>query len=122
MLWENPHLLFGLSPLPFATGWMGENHFANGPSARHGAVLFMAALAYWLLQRAIIAVQGHRSRLARAVGSDWRGKLSPPLQGLAVAISLWHAWMAQAIYAIAALIWLVPNRRIKKEMIDAAHD
>ena len=115
MLWENPHLLFGLSPLPFATGWMGKNHFANGLSARYGAVLFMAALAYRLLQQAIIAVQGHRSRLVRAVGSDWEGKLSQSLQGLAVAMSLSHAWMAQAIYAIAALIWLVPDRGIERK-------
>src|SRR5919109_256387 len=108
MLWANLHLLFWLSLIPFTTGWMGENHFAAAPSALYGAVLFMAAIAYWILQQLIIASQGSDSLLRRAVGKDWKGKLSPVLYLVAIPTAFWSQWISQALYVFAALIWLVP--------------
>ena len=113
VLWANLHLLFWLSLLPFATGWMGENHFAPLPSALYGVVLLCAAIAYWLLQQSIIAIEGTNSLLAQAVGRDWKGKLSPVLYLIAIASTAWFPWIAQAIYVLAALIWVVPDRRIE---------
>jgi uncharacterized membrane protein len=114
ILWANLHLLFWLSLFPFATGWMGENHFAPLPSALYGAVLLAAAVAYWLLQQAIIAVQGEGSILRRAVGSDWKGKLSPLLYLAAIGLTFAAPWLAQLIYVAVALLWLVPDRRIER--------
>ena len=113
MLWANLHLLFWLSLLPFTTGWMGENHFGALPSAAYGLVLLCAGIAYWLLQQTIIAAEGAGSVLAQAVGSDWKGKLSPLLYLCAIASTAWRPWVAQAIYVFAALIWIVPDRRIE---------
>jgi uncharacterized membrane protein len=113
MLWANLHLLFWLSLFPFATGWMGENHFAPMPSALYGVVLLMAAIAYWLLQQSIIAAQGPDSVLKRAVGRDWKGKLSPLLYTVAIGTTFRTQWVAQAIYVAVALLWLVPDRRIE---------
>ena len=113
VLWANLHLLFWLSLLPFATGWMGENHFAQLPSALYGVVLLLAAIAYWLLQQAIIAAEGPDSMLATAVGRDWKGKLSPVLYLVAILSTVWVLWVAQAIYVVAALIWVIPDRRIE---------
>ena len=116
VLWANLHLLFWLSLLPFATGWMGENHFAQGPTALYGVVLLMAALAYWILQRSLIRAEGSRSALARAVGGDWKGKISPLIYASAIAASFRAAWIAQLLYAMAALLWLVPDRRIERAL------
>ncbi len=116
VLWANLHLLFWLSLFPFATGWMGENHFAALPSALYGAVLLMAAGAYWLLQQAIIATQGPDSVLRRAVGGDWKGKLSPVLYIVAIIATIWSPWISAAIYASVALIWLIPDRRIERAL------
>jgi TMEM175 potassium channel family protein len=113
VLWANLHLLFWLSLFPFATGWMGENHFAASPTALYGVVLLMAACAYWLLQRAIIASEGDSSVLRTAVGSDWKGKLSPLLYLLGIVSASWLPWLAQLIYVTVALLWLVPDRRIE---------
>ena len=115
VLWTNLHLLFWLSLFPFTTGWMGENHFAPVPSALYGVVLLMAAIAYWLLQQAIIAAEGPASILRSAVGRDWKGRLSPLLYIAAIVSTSWESasWMAQAIYACAAIIWFVPDRRIE---------
>jgi len=115
VLWANLHLLFWLSLFPFTTGWMGENHFAPMPSALYGVVLLMAAIAYWLLQQAIIGAEGPASILRNAVGRDWKGKLSPLLYLAAIASTFWGAtsWMAQVIYACAAIIWFVPDTRIE---------
>ena len=113
ILWANLHLLFWLSLFPFATAWMGENHFAAAPTAIYGVVLFMAALAYWVLQTLIIASQGSGSLLRRAVGRDWKGKASPVTYLLAIAVAFWSQWLAQALYVLVALIWLVPDRRIE---------
>jgi uncharacterized membrane protein len=116
VLWANLHLLFWLSLFPFATGWMGENHFTAAPTALYGVVLLMAAIAYFVLQQAIIRAQGQDSILKKAVGRDWKGKLSPALYIVAIVASLRLSWIAQAIFVIAALIWLIPDRRIEKRL------
>ncbi|MBI3432074.1 MAG: DUF1211 domain-containing protein [Hydrogenophilales bacterium] len=116
VLWANLHLLFWLSLFPFATGWMGENHFAPMPSALYGLVLLMAAIAYWLLEQAIIASEGAGSVLKRAVGRDWKGKLSPVLYGVAIAATFLVPWVAQAIYVFVAILWLVPDPRIERAL------
>src|SRR5206468_5793787 len=98
ILWANLHLLFWLSLFPFATGWMGENHFAAVPTALYGVVLLMAAIAYYLLQLTIIRAQGPDSILKQAVGSDWKGKLSPLLYLTAIVSARWAPWVAEAIF------------------------
>jgi uncharacterized membrane protein len=113
ILWANLHLLFWLSLLPFATGWMGENHFAPLPTAVYGMVLLMAGVAYYVLQQAIIGAQGRESILRRAVGRDWKGKLSPVLYVLAILLTFIAPWLAQVIFVAVALIWLIPDRRIE---------
>ena len=113
VLWANLHLLFWLSLLPFATGWMGENHFAAMPSALYGVVLLMAAIAYWMLQQTLIALEGPGSTLKTAVGSDWKGKLSPLAYLVGIASTFWVPWVAQVVYVFMALVWLVPDRRIE---------
>ena len=119
ILWANLHLLFWLSLVPFATGWMGENHFASAPAAIYGAVLLLAAIAYYILQQLIIASQGSHSILKRAVGGDWKGKVSPILYAVAIPLAFWQQWMSLAIYVIVALIWLIPDRRIEKALRSA---
>jgi uncharacterized membrane protein len=114
VLWANLHLLFWLSLLPFVTGWMGENHFAPTPTALYGVVLLMAALAYWLLARAIVATEGPDGLLARAIGKDRKGTVSVLLYLLAVALAFVSQWAAQAIYVVIALAWLIPDRRIER--------
>ena len=114
ILWANLHLLFWLSLLPFATSWMGENHFAAAPSAVYGVVLLMAGTAYYILQGCIIASQGPHSLLKRAVGGDWKGKLSPLVYIVAIPLAFWSQWVSQALYVLVALVWLVPDRRIEK--------
>jgi len=113
MLWANLHLLFWLSLVPFATGWMGENHFAPAPSALYGAVLLMAGIAYVILQQLIIASQGPDSILKKAVRGDWKGKLSPVLYAVAILSTFWWQWIALGLYVVVALIWLIPDRRIE---------
>ena len=122
MLWANLHLLFWLSLIPFATGWMGENHFAAGPSALYGAVLLMAAVAYWILQQQIIASQGPDSILRKAVGGDWKGKLSPVLYAVAILAAFWWQWVSLSLYVLVALIWLIPDRRIENVLSKAETD
>jgi uncharacterized membrane protein len=114
ILWANLHLLFWLSLFPFATGWMGENHLAATPTAAYGFVLLMAAIAYWILQQTIIARHGRDSLLARAVGGDWKGKLSPLLYLAAIPLAFTNVWIANGIYIFVALLWLVPDRRIER--------
>ena len=115
MMWANHHLLFWLSLFPFATAWMGENHFAAMPSALYGAVLFMAAVAYNVLQRLITAAEGGSgSKLGRALGADWKGKLSPILYAAAIAAAFFLPVVAGCIYALVAAMWLIPDRRIEK--------
>jgi len=118
ILWANLHLLFWLSLLPFATGWLGENHFTPAPSALYGFVLLMAAIAYWILQRAIIAAQGPGSVLGHAVGRDWKGKLSPVLYLAAIVASFWSHWIPLGLYVLVALFWLIPDRRIEHALAE----
>jgi uncharacterized membrane protein len=113
ILWANLHLLFWLSLFPFATGWMGQNHFGLVPTALYGFVLLMAGIAYFILQHAIIASQGPGSVLRKAIGSDWKGKLSPLLYVAGIFSSLYSSWTAQAIYVVVAVLWLIPDRRIE---------
>jgi uncharacterized membrane protein len=113
ILWANLHLLFWLSLIPFTTAWMGDNHFAAAPSALYGAILLMAAIAYWILQQLIIASQGPDSFLRQAVGSDWKGKVSPVIYAIAIPMAFWSHWIAQTLYVLVALMWLVPDRRIE---------
>jgi len=114
ILWANLHLLFWLSLFPFTTGWMGKNHLAPVPTAVYGAVLFMAAIAYYILQRSIIAQQGRHSLLAAAIGTDWKGKLSPVLYFTAIPLAFLSPWLASSLYVLVALMWLVPDRRIER--------
>jgi uncharacterized membrane protein len=106
-------LLFWLSLIPFATGWMGESHMAPAPTAFYGVVLLLAGVACLILQTAIIAHQGPKSKLARAVGRDLKGKLSAVLYAVAIPLAFFHPWIAAGIYVFVALIWLVPDRRIE---------
>ena len=114
VLWANLHLLFWLSLFPFITGWMGENHFATIPTALYGFVLLMAAVAYYILQTVIVASQGNNSLLARAIGRDIKGKLSPILYVVAILFAFVDQWISDAIYVLVALMWLVPDRRIER--------
>jgi uncharacterized membrane protein len=116
ILWANLHLLFWLSLFPFTTAWIGENHVAPIPTLLYGVVLLMAAIAYVILQHAIIAQQGGDSLLATAIGSDWKGKLSVALYCLAIALSFVSPWMANAVYVVVALIWLLPDPRIERAL------
>jgi uncharacterized membrane protein len=120
ILWANLHLLFWLSLFPFTTGWVGENHFAATPTAVYGLVLLMAALAYYILQRAIIAQQGPGSILAAAVGRDWKGKLSPVCYLVAIPLASLNPWIAMSLYIFIALLWLIPDRRIERVLKDQA--
>jgi uncharacterized membrane protein len=119
MLWANLHLLFWLSLIPFATGWMGENQFAAAPSALYGGVLLMAAIAYLILQQLIIASQGPDSILKKAVGGDWKGKLSAVLYAVAIPVAFWWQWVSLALYVVVALLWLIPDRRIESVLRNA---
>ncbi|HXR90878.1 MAG TPA: TMEM175 family protein [Steroidobacteraceae bacterium] len=121
ILWANLHLLFWLSVVPFTTAWMGENHFAPAPTALYGLVLLMAGVAYWILQQLIIASQGEGSILKEAVGEDRKGKLSPIAYALAVICSLRWPWVAQSIYTLVALMWLIPDRRIERVLSRHEH-
>lgn len=116
IMWANLHLLFWLSLLPFVTAWMGENHFESAPTALYGGVLLMAAIAYFILQSLIIRSQGAHSKLKRAVGRDFKGKISPILYATAIALAFVQRWAADLIYVAAALMWLVPDRRIESRL------
>ena len=114
ILWANLHLLFWLSLFPFFTAWMGENHLASVPTAAYGAVLLMAAIAYYILQLAIIAHQGPGSLLAAALGRDWKGKLSPLGYIAGIFLAFVNPWISGALYAGMAGVWLIPDRRIAR--------
>jgi|SRR6185369_16857746 uncharacterized membrane protein len=122
ILWANLHLLFWLSLIPFATGWMGENHFAPVPSALYGLVLLMAGVAYLILQQLIIKSQGPDSILKKAVRRDWKGKLSPVLYAAAIALAFRWEWISLGLYVLVALIWLIPDRRIEKILRSGAQE
>jgi len=117
VMWSNMSLLFWLSLFPFATGWMGENHFAQGPMMLYGGVLFMAGFSYMLLQRAIILSQGHDSLLAKAIGRDIKGKLSFVLYAVAILVAFIEPRISGCIYVLVLLMWLSPDRRIERELL-----
>jgi uncharacterized membrane protein len=117
ILWANLHLLFWLSLLPFTTAWLGENNFAATPAAAYGCVLLASAIAYYLLQRAIVRQQGRASLVAAAVGRDLKGKCSPLLYAAGIGLSFLDRWFAIALYAAAALMWLIPDRRLERTII-----
>src|SRR5258705_7666280 len=116
ILWANLHLLFWLSLVPFTTGWMGENHFAPLPTAVYGGVLLMSGIAFTILQYLLVAAQGPGSRLAEALGSDTKGKLSLALYMAAIPLAFVNEWIADALYVAVALIWLVPDPRIEAKL------
>jgi uncharacterized membrane protein len=116
VLWANLHLLFWLSLIPFATGWLGENEFAATPAAAYGIVLLASSLAYFVLQSAIIHIQGAGSKLALALGSDLKGKTGPLLYALGIGLAAVNRWLSVAIYVIVALMWLIPDRRVERAL------
>ena len=116
ILWANLHLLFWLSLFPFTTAWMGENHLATIPTAVYGFVLLMAAIAYLVLQRTIIAKEGRESLLAQAIGKDHKGKISALLYLAAIPLAFVNSWIAGGLYVFAALLWLIPDPRIEHKL------
>jgi uncharacterized membrane protein len=122
VLWANLHLLFWLSLIPFATGWMGENSFAPATVALYGVILLLSAMAYMLLQRAILRIPGGNQELAAAVGRDWKGKLSPIPYAIAIAVSYVSRTAACSLYVLVALIWLFPDPRIERAVADCSKE
>ena len=116
MLWANINLLFWLSLIPLATGWMGENHFASVPTALYGVALLMPALAFYGLQLVIIRAQGSEGALAQAIGPDFKGKVSPVIYVAGILIAFVDARISGAIYLLVALLWFIPDRRIEREV------
>jgi uncharacterized membrane protein len=116
VLWANLHLLFWLSLFPFTTGWMGENHLATIPTAVYGANLLLAAISWYIMQILMIRHDGPDSRLARAIGRDLKGKISPVLYLAGIAVSFVQPWMAMGVYVLVALMWIVPDRRMEREL------
>jgi uncharacterized membrane protein len=116
VLWANLHLLFWLSLVPFATGWVGENHFAKVPASAYGIVLLGAALAYYALQTTIVRKQGDDSALATAIGRDLKGKASPVLYVAGIALAFANRWLAIAMYVVVALMWLIPDPRLERSI------
>jgi uncharacterized membrane protein len=117
VLWANLHLLFWLSLIPFVTGWMGDTHATAAlPVAMYGAVLFCAGVAYYILSRALIALHSGDSPLATAVGADMKGRISILIYAVAIALSFLSPWLACALYVVVAVIWLIPDRRIEREL------
>ena len=118
ILWANLHLLFWLSLIPFVTGWMGENHFAAWPVASYGVVLLFAAIAYFILARALISEHGGDSALAKALGKDFKGKVSVVFYAAAIPLSFVNSWLACALYVLVAVMWLIPDRRIERALTE----
>jgi len=116
ILWANLHLLFWLSLFPFTTAWVGANHLTPAPTAVYGFVLLMAALAYYILQHAIIRQQGRHSLLAAAIGRDWKGKISPLCYFAAIPLAFVSVWISNALFIFVAILWLVPDRRIERAL------
>jgi uncharacterized membrane protein len=116
VLWANFHLLFWLSLVPFVTWWVGENHFALWPVVLYGCVLIMAAIAYFILSKALIKIHGKSSVLAKALGNDWKGKISLVMYALGIGLSFVHPWIGFSLYAAVASIWFIPDKRIEKQI------
>jgi uncharacterized membrane protein len=122
ILWANLHLLFWLSLFPVTTAWIGENPFTEASSVLYGLVLLMAAIAYWILQEMIIAAQGPDSLLKKAVGADWKGKVSPVVYLIGIVAAFRSPRLAQGLYVLVALLWFVPDRRIESVLIEKHTD
>jgi uncharacterized membrane protein len=120
VLWANLHLLFWLSLTPFVTGWMGSNNFAPWPVAAYGFVLLFSAIAYYILTRVLVSYQGRDSALAKALGKDFKGKISMVFYAAAIPLSFVRSWLACALYVAVAVMWLVPDRRIERALADAS--
>lgn len=118
ILWANLHLLFWLSLIPFVTGWMGENHFAAWPVALYGTVLLSAAIAYVILTRVLVSYHGRDSALAKAVGKDFKGKVSMVCYAVAIPLAFVNAWLACGLYVLVVVMWLIPDRRIERELTE----
>ncbi len=116
VMWANIHLLFWLSLMPFASGWMGENHFTTWPTALFGVVLLMAGFAYFLLSKSLVSLHGNESVLGKAVGKDQKGKISLFLYLFAIIISFYNGMVSLGIYALVAIIWVIPDSRIEKKL------
>jgi uncharacterized membrane protein len=114
ILWANLHLLFWLSLVPAATAWLGVNHFSETPSALYGVIMLMSAIAYFILQHTILKTQGSNSILQEALGNDLKGKISPILYAIAIPMAYVNQWISGSIYALVALIWLIPDKRIER--------
>lgn len=121
VLWANLHLLFWLSLLPFVTAWMGTNHFAPLPTALYAFDLLMSGVAYTILSHALIAADGKESLLAQAVGSARKERMTLVIYALAIPIAFWNRWVSQAIFVVAGLIWLIPDRRIESRLAGNSH-
>jgi uncharacterized membrane protein len=119
VLWANLHLLFWLSLIPFVTGWMGENHFAAMPVAVYGLVMFMAGFAYFMFSRMLIAHHGNDSALAIALGKDYKGRASLVLYLLGILLSFANSWTALGLYALVAIMWFIPDRRIENALAES---
>ncbi len=117
ILWANLHLLFWLSLVPFVTGWMGENNFSAWPVALYGIVLWLAGFAYFILTRILISHHGPESVLAIALGQDFKGKASLVFYSAAIPLSFVNSWLAGALYGVVAIIWLIPDRRIERTLV-----
>jgi|ERR1041385_8378752 len=117
VLWANLHLLFWLSLIPFTTAWIGENHFAPQPLAAYGVVLFFASVAYYILTRTLIALHGRDSTLSVAVGNDFKGKISTLIYLVAIPLAFLKWWLAFSLYVLVAIIWLAPDRRIERTLV-----
>ena len=113
-LWANLHLLFWLSLVPFTTAWLDENYLDSAPVALYGSVLLMASVAYYILARVLIRDNGAESKLAKAFGNDFKGRISIVLYVIGIAASLWQTWFAVAVYVLVAAMWVIPDRRIEK--------
>jgi uncharacterized membrane protein len=116
VLWANMHLLFWLSLIPFVTGWMGENHFESLPVALYGFVLLMCAVSYYILSRVLVRLHGQDSHLAKAMGSDTKGRISLALYIIGLASAYWLPWLGGIIYIAVAIMWLIPDRRITRTL------
>ncbi|HUJ44611.1 MAG TPA: TMEM175 family protein [Opitutaceae bacterium] len=117
VLWANLHLLFWLSLFPFVTGWIGENRFATWPVAIYGFVLIMAAIAYFILVRVLLAGHGAESALAEAIGSDFKGKISVVIYAVGIGSAFVDSWIGVALYMLVAIMWLIPDRRIERTLV-----
>ncbi|SFS55103.1 TMEM175 family protein [Paenibacillus sp. BC26] len=121
LMWLNMLLLFWLSLVPFSTAWIGESHFAPTPTALYGIVLLLASISYWLLQRAILGQHPSDSAILAAIGRDFKGKISPLIYLLAIVTAYLNAWVSCFFFALVAILWFVPDKRIERVLLRKAN-